>query len=41
MTHGLEADPVTVTVFLLLFAGVAGIGPVRRPLARGRSVAAA
>ena len=26
MTHGLEADPVTVTVFLLLFAGVAGIG---------------
>ncbi len=26
MTHGLDADPVTLTVFLLLFAGVAGIG---------------
>ena len=26
MPHGLEADPVTVTVFLLLFASVAGIG---------------
>ena len=26
MTHGLVADPVTVTVFLLLFAGVAGMG---------------
>ena len=26
MSHGLEADPVTVTVFLLLFASVAGIG---------------
>ena len=26
MAHGLVADPVTVTVFLLLFAGVAGMG---------------
>jgi SSS family solute:Na+ symporter len=26
MRQGLEADPVTVTVFLLLFAGVAGLG---------------
>jgi SSS family solute:Na+ symporter len=26
MAHGFEADPVTVTVFLLLFAGVAGTG---------------
>ena len=26
MPHGLQADPVTVTVFLLLFASVAGIG---------------
>src|ERR1700748_3978730 len=26
MAHGFEADPVTVTVFLLLFAGVAGMG---------------
>ncbi len=26
MAHGLEADPVTVTVFLLLFVGVAGAG---------------
>ena len=28
MAHGLVADPVTVTVFLLLFAGVAGAGLV-------------
>jgi len=26
MTHGLEADPITVTVFLLLFVGIAGAG---------------
>ncbi|MEO8895717.1 MAG: sodium:solute symporter, partial [Rhizomicrobium sp.] len=26
MAHGIEADPVTVTVFLLLFVGVAGAG---------------
>src|ERR1700761_4662864 len=26
MAHGLAADPVTVTVFLLLFAGVAAMG---------------
>jgi SSS family solute:Na+ symporter len=26
MAHGLEADPVTVTVFLLLFVGIAGAG---------------
>ena len=26
MARGIEADPVTVTVFLLLFVGVAGAG---------------
>ena len=28
MAHGLEADPVTVTIFLLLFVGIAGAGLV-------------
>ena len=35
MAHGLEADPVTVTVFLLLFVGIAGAGLVAARWGRG------
>ena len=35
MAHGLEADPVTVTVFLLLFVGIAGAGLIAARWRRG------
>ena len=40
MQSALKADPVTLTVFLLLFAGVTGIGLFAEALAARRSFAA-